>query len=144
MMKTNAEKLHDLSVPCSEKEVMASRERISRAPFAKTVAKIVFSIMYYMEKKGISQKKLADMLSVSPAYVNKLLRGKENLTIETISRIENALEESLINVVEPYRKPESIIIKAVHYPDHINFDWSNPISFSTNSTISSLGNAKTA
>ena len=35
------------------------------------------------------------MISVSPQYVNKIVKGKENLTLDTISKLEQALEINL-------------------------------------------------
>ena len=45
-----------------------------------------------------SQKDLADLLKVSPQQVNKYGRGTENLTLETIIRIAQAIGNQLINV----------------------------------------------
>lgn len=47
-----------------------------------------------------SQKQLAKALDCSPQYVNKLLKGTENLQIETITRIEGILDLILIEVPE--------------------------------------------
>lgn len=38
-----------------------------------------------------SQKELADSMAISPQYVNKIVKGQENLTLETISKLETAL-----------------------------------------------------
>lgn len=117
------------------------KERVSSS---KTVSKLVLSIMFYMEKKGITQKHLAELMGVSPAYVTKLLRGNENLTLETISKVENALGEKLISVNEPYKKSNSIVIKAVHFNETPVFDWSNSFRCSVKSNSSALGTVKTA
>lgn len=45
-----------------------------------------------------SQKELAEALNCSPQYVNKLLKGTENLQLETITRIERTLNIQLIQV----------------------------------------------
>lgn len=47
---------------------------------------------------GMSQKKLADELGVKPQYINRVVKGKENLTLGTIARIEQVLGISLIEV----------------------------------------------
>lgn len=47
---------------------------------------------------GMTQKKLAEALAVSPQYINKVLRGHENLTLETISKIEQVLGIPLIEI----------------------------------------------
>lgn len=57
---------------------------------------IAIKIRSKMEETGITQKKLADMMGCSQQYVSLLLKGNENLTLETISRIESALNISLL------------------------------------------------
>ena len=41
--------------------------------------------------KPSTQKELAKSMGVTPQYVNKLVKGSENLTLETICKIENIL-----------------------------------------------------
>jgi plasmid maintenance system antidote protein VapI len=53
-----------------------------------------------------SQKDLAEMMGVSPQQVNKMVRGTENLTLETISKIEKALGIQLVEISETYNKSE--------------------------------------
>ena len=50
---------------------------------------IALAIHYYIRKAGLTQKELAEDLNVSPAYVAKLLKGGENLTLETICKIQH-------------------------------------------------------
>lgn len=47
-----------------------------------------------------TQKELAEAMICSPQYVNKLLKGTENLQLETITKIEQILNISLIEVPE--------------------------------------------
>lgn len=52
---------------------------------------------------GISpktQKELAVAMDCSPQYVNKLLKGTENLQLETITKLEQILDINLIQVPE--------------------------------------------
>lgn len=44
-----------------------------------------------------NQKELAEVMGCSAQYITKLLKGSENLTIETISKIQKALDISLIS-----------------------------------------------
>jgi len=50
---------------------------------------------------GMTQKKLAEDLGVSPQYINKVLKGQENLTLETISKIEDVLGITLVEILNP-------------------------------------------
>lgn len=45
-----------------------------------------------------TQKELAEAMVCSPQYVNKLLKGTENLQLETITKIEQILNINLIDV----------------------------------------------
>ena len=49
-----------------------------------------------MEKKKLSQRELARRMNCSSQYISRLLKGKENLSLETICKLENALDESII------------------------------------------------
>ena len=49
---------------------------------------IALNIMTHMEHQGLTQKELAQRMGVSPQYVNKILRGSENLSLDTISKVE--------------------------------------------------------
>jgi Helix-turn-helix. len=46
----------------------------------------------------LSQRNLARKMGVSPQYINKILKGHENLSLETISKIEKVLDISLIEI----------------------------------------------
>ena len=45
-----------------------------------------------MEEIGLSQKNLAEKMGCSQQYISKVLKGRENLSIATISKIEEALD----------------------------------------------------
>jgi transcriptional regulator with XRE-family HTH domain len=58
------------------------------------------------DKKDFSQSKLAELLGVSPQQISKIVKGKENLTLETIYNISRALDAELISFPEyKYSKP---------------------------------------
>jgi len=65
---------------------------------AKIAIKILREIRLQKESKGMSQKVLAEILNVSPQYINKIVKGQENLSLETISKLEKALGIVLIEV----------------------------------------------
>ena len=60
--------------------------------------RIALKILRHLRKNNISQKRAAEKMSCSPQYLNKVLKGKENLSLESICKIENALGISLIQV----------------------------------------------
>jgi transcriptional regulator with XRE-family HTH domain len=64
-----------------------------------------------LKQKGWSQKQLAENMKVSAQQINKIVKGKENLTLETISKLENALGIVLIETIS-YSDVNSIRTKA--------------------------------
>lgn len=57
---------------------------------------IALNIMTHMEQQRLTQKELAQRMGVSPQYVNKILRGSENLSLDTISKVERVLGVELV------------------------------------------------
>ena len=57
---------------------------------------IAIKMLEKMNELGFTQKALAERMGCSQQYVSKVLRGQENLSIETICKIENALEIELL------------------------------------------------
>jgi ribosome-binding protein aMBF1 (putative translation factor) len=51
-----------------------------------------------LEQKGLLQKDLAEMLGKSEAEVSKWLCGTHNFTLQTISKIEAVLGESIMEI----------------------------------------------
>lgn len=62
---------------------------------------IAIKMLEKMNELGLTQKALAERMDCSQQYISKVLRGHENLSIETICKIEDALDiELLPKVVE--------------------------------------------
>lgn len=72
---------------------IANRDWLSRS----------FSIALYVLKalddQKLSQKELAEKMGVSPQYISKIVKGSENLSLETITKLESALGIKLIEVI---------------------------------------------
>ena len=49
-----------------------------------------------MDMLGMNRKQLAEKMNCSPQYISKVLKGRENLSLETLSKIEMALGISII------------------------------------------------
>ena len=64
----------------------------------KIAVRILREIRAQKPINGMTQRKLAEAMGVSAQYINKVVKGKENLTLETISKIEQVLGISLIQV----------------------------------------------
>jgi transcriptional regulator with XRE-family HTH domain len=44
-----------------------------------------------LKAQGLTQKDLAERLNVTPQQISKIVKGEENLTLETITNLELAL-----------------------------------------------------
>lgn len=62
-------------------------------------AKIALKVLRKLRKDNLSQKELAERMNVSPQQISKVVKGGENLTLETICKLENALGIKLIEIV---------------------------------------------
>src|SRR3546814_3079783 len=63
---------------------------------------VALKILRTLRKRGLSQKHFAEQLNVKPQQVSKWVKGSENLTFETIEKIEKALRITLIDRTEEY------------------------------------------
>ncbi len=61
---------------------------------------IALRILGALQANRMTQKELAEKTGVSPQQVSKLLKGNENLTLETIAKFEAALGIVLIAIPE--------------------------------------------
>ena len=50
-----------------------------------------------MEQLGMTQKALAMKMNCSQQYISKVLKGRENLSLETLCKIEKALDVKILN-----------------------------------------------
>lgn len=57
---------------------------------------IAVKMLDKMEELGFTQKMLAEKMGCSQQYVSKILRGKENLSLETLCKIEDALDLQIV------------------------------------------------
>lgn len=88
-------KLNEISTE-DEQWLNEATERQKNKDWLSHSRKIAVKILMTIREKGIKQYELAEMIGVSAQQVNKIVKGKENLTLETISKLENALGTNLI------------------------------------------------
>lgn len=61
---------------------------------------VALRVLDVLDERGLSQQDLAHKMKVTRQHVNKVLKGQENMTFETIDKLERALGIELIQVVE--------------------------------------------
>jgi len=95
--KTEFEAL--LRKPGEEKWREAVEYRKANKAWLKLSADIALRVLGELKGKKMTQIQLAERMGVTPQQVNKILKGRENLKLETISKLEAALAIKLCTVV---------------------------------------------
>lgn len=97
---------HQSETPSHWKEEACWRR--GNAAWLRKSQMIATSVLLKMRDLKMTQQALATKTGYTQQYISKILKGKENLTLETISRLEDALEISLIvvqqnqNIIVPH------------------------------------------
>jgi len=94
-MKTNIERLNELATKKST-WLQDAEEREKNKGWLKHSQKVAIKVLSSIRKLGITQKQLAEKMGMSPQMINKIVKGKENLTFQTVAKLEEALDVSLI------------------------------------------------
>lgn len=71
----------------------------AQMPWKKHAQQIALEVLEHLNVNHITQKKFSEMMGVKPQLVNKWLKGNENFTLETISRMEKVLSISLMKII---------------------------------------------
>lgn len=101
-MNESAKRLKEISAKISDKDRKTSEFRKNNRKWLRKSSQIALSIMHQIDERGITKTELASMIGVSPSYIGKLLRGNENLTLETITKLEEVLEVELVIINRTY------------------------------------------
>ena len=79
-MAFDMKKLAEIAKPRNEIAKEKARFRKENRAWLRMSQEIAMCLHYYLRNNGMTQKEMADKMGVSPVYVNKLLKGGENLT----------------------------------------------------------------
>jgi len=106
-----------------------ARQRKENKVWTKRSSQIAVRILRAIREQkpanGITQAKLAEKMGVSAQYVNKVVKGQENLTLETIAKIEQVLGIILIEV--PVTNSANLPIEIPSHTDSINRNTAVPM-----------------
>lgn len=99
MMRTKEEiisrlKEHESTTPSRWRE--NAEWRMENKSWLRYSQRIAMMMLDRMEELGLTQKSLAVKMGCSQQYISRVLKGTENLSIETISKIEFALELEIL------------------------------------------------
>ena len=83
--------------PAQKAGTQMSQEEKPWFNHSQTIANIMSA---RMKELGMTQKMLAEKMNCTQQYISKILKGRENLSLEAISKIENALDIHFLQMNE--------------------------------------------
>jgi len=89
---TNKEKFMKLVSGEKTDTIERNRERIKSRAMLRESQKIALKVLLKLDEIKCTQKELATKMGVTPQQINKIVSGKENLTIETQIQLQNILD----------------------------------------------------
>lgn len=101
-MKTREEiitRLNDHSPERPSKWREKAKWRNENKSWLRYSQRISMMMLDKMDELGLTQKSVAERMGCSQQYVSRVLKGTENLSIETIAKIEGALGLDILESV---------------------------------------------
>ncbi len=115
-MKTNREKFLALVSEVDNKTEEQNNWRIANRAWLRVSFDIAFDILERLDDLGWTQKALAQKMGVSPQYVNKMVRGSENFTLETLLKLQTILD---MPILASYAKEKNKVQFTAVYPNNV-------------------------
>lgn len=97
-MSKNIERLTALSKGQRSRWLENAINRNQNEQWSDRSTKIALNVLEILRQKNMSKQELARRMQVSAQYISKIVKGQENLTLETISKLESALEVDMIEI----------------------------------------------
>lgn len=92
-----SEKLEQLSSSKPSRWQQKAEWRKENRTWLKKSAFIALRVLEALRQQGLTQRELAVRMNVSAQQVNKIVRGQENLTMDTLDKLERALNIRLLH-----------------------------------------------
>ena len=75
--------------------------KIEQEDWRELAASIAVTVLTYLRQHEMTKQQLAEKMGVKPQYISRVVKGKANLTLDTIVKLEKALGEQIITVSDP-------------------------------------------
>ncbi|RTY97390.1 helix-turn-helix domain-containing protein [Flavobacterium sp. RSP49] len=89
---SNKEKFITLVSPETTNTVAKNRDRIKNRAMLRESQNIALKVLDKLEEIRWSQRKLAKEMGVTPQQITKIVKGQENLTLETQTKLQSILK----------------------------------------------------
>lgn len=115
-MKTNKENFKNLVSKEKTDTLSNNRDRIKNRARLRESQDIALKVLTKLDELNWSQKKLAEELGVSPQQISKIVKGRENLTLETQIKLQDVLD---IPILASYyeRQEETFFVEQIYNED---------------------------
>ncbi len=87
-METNREKFNKIATTINTNILEEIQFRNANREWMRRSNRIATKILIALKEQNLSQKTLANRMGVTPQYISKLVKGKENFTLETCTKLE--------------------------------------------------------
>mgnify|MGYP002624157762 FL=1 len=94
-MKDVIARLKEYQSPTPSRWREQAEWRMQNKSWLRHSQRIAVKMLEKMDELGMTQKQLAELMGCSQQYVSKVLKGQENLSLETMSKIEDCLHISI-------------------------------------------------
>src|SRR5688572_13774992 len=95
------DKLQKIASSNKSNWVEETGKQLSKSGVRQKARKIALRVLHILKEKGMTQSELAERMGVSRQHVTKIVKGQENITLETIDKLEQALNVPLIIIDSP-------------------------------------------
>lgn len=99
-MKFDVNKIKEIARPMSVEDRQEISFRNENRDWLALSAKFALTVRHILRSEKITQTELASRMGVSCVQVSKILSGKENIGLQTIAKIERALDRSIVTFIE--------------------------------------------
>jgi len=108
-MKDPNKNIKDLAVPSTDVNWLKElHEMNSGQDWMEKSAEIALKILDVLDDLGWNKSRLAGAMGVSAQQVSKIMKGQENLKLETVCKIEKALGQNILTILQ---KDEEVVRK---------------------------------
>ncbi len=126
---TNKEKFMSLVSEKKTDTVAKNKERIRNRAMLRESQQIALKVLFKLDELGWSQVYLAEKLNVKPQQVNRMLRGKENLSLETQVKLQEVLD---IPILASYYEKQLKVLDDLIITFKNSFEYSAPELIASN------------
>jgi len=75
-----------------------AEKRISEKDWKKNSRAVAITVLSQLREKNLTQTDLANLIGVSRQQISKIVKGQENLTFETVGKLEKALDITIMKI----------------------------------------------